>query len=304
MRRHLPLLAASAALLLSLAALALTATWSPLRLTSAASAPANATSYLFVQTADAGSYADNGDGTATLTLTGAAPLMTFFSDRPVRDAGTLAVEDAIDELWDPELPAPNAVLVTTPAGGDEISAPLELRDPVYDPLTETLTLTVTPIGSVTPGLAEFELTAGVDVPEAFGPAELFIDSGYNRCKVRIENPSVHDLDLHSREPSDGDRWSGGPPETLPAGHNNSFEFKFHSNSKTKDGELVYYAANTDTVEITMSFGCRYVYADVNTENYFSTEPKHESCSTNASGWVDCSAYEDDDDTIVFKVTND
>jgi hypothetical protein len=43
---------------------------------------------LFVVQGTGGSYADTGDGTATLTLTGVNGQATWFNDRPQRQAGS------------------------------------------------------------------------------------------------------------------------------------------------------------------------------------------------------------------------
>lgn len=108
-----------------------------------ASSDAQASNWLFSQTADAGSIAPNGDGTWTLTLTDVDPVVLAFTDRPLRDAQAGSAERLV-EAW-PEMFGdvnPNGVVVAHNDVGATNSAVVELMDPSIDGTTMTYKVNV------------------------------------------------------------------------------------------------------------------------------------------------------------------
>lgn len=127
---------------------------------SAADVPAPAeksVGYLFVQTAQAGMYADG-----ILTLDGVPEQTVFFSDRPVRKAGHLSTKTFL-EGWKEgpnsfQQDPPNATLSIL-SGQRVMTAVLELRNPVQT--GNQLQYTVTVLEGMPPA--------------SFGAASLFLD---------------------------------------------------------------------------------------------------------------------------------
>jgi microcystin-dependent protein len=107
-----------------------------------------------------------GEGAFTLTLSDASDRTTWFSDRPVRDGGTIDTATLIND-WAAlgfEGDAPNAVLSV--AGREsQPGLVIELMSPTFEDAADQLTLDVRVIGHEAVG----------DIPSAFGEASLFID---------------------------------------------------------------------------------------------------------------------------------
>ena len=108
-----------------------------------ASPEAQASNWLFSQTADAGSISPNGDGTWTLTLSDVDPVALAFTDRPLRDAQAGSAKRLV-EVW-PEMFSdsnPNGVVVAHNDRGATNSSVVELMDPVLNDTTMTYTVKV------------------------------------------------------------------------------------------------------------------------------------------------------------------
>lgn len=123
--------------------------------------PPTTQSLLYVLNAGGGSQ--TGD---VLRLTEVSGRVVFFSDRPARNSGQQSVQEFVAG-WtsngfstDP----PNADLQVG-VGSQATGYLLELRDPVYDATTDTLTFRVTSLD-------------GRPAPAQFGAAVLFVDSGF------------------------------------------------------------------------------------------------------------------------------
>lgn len=119
------------------------------------SSEAQASNWLFSQTADAGSISPNGDGTWTLTLTDVDPVVMAFTDRPLREAQAGSAERLV-EAW-PDMfgdANPNGVVVAHNDRGATNSAVVELMDPSLEGTTMTYTVKVLTNegGSADPGV--------------------------------------------------------------------------------------------------------------------------------------------------------
>lgn len=260
MTKNRALVLAYGALAVVMIALLLTTTWSPISLTRSDSGPsADAVgTYLFVQTAESGTLQEEGGGGYSLVLEGAAPLQTYFTDRPARDAGTMTVDEAIDLLWDSEADPPNAALQTTLGDGTAVTLAVELTDPVYDADAETLSFSARLLDGVTPGLADFEFDAAEDFPVRLRAPELFIDSSYSSCSVYVTNSTNQSLTRQSYDPSRSTRWGNHtPPDaSIAAGVQTSWVFRFKSLIDNEHGKATYAIGSTgSTVEL--SWSCRY-----------------------------------------------
>jgi hypothetical protein len=89
--------------------------------------------FLFVQLAEAGSWAPNPeeDGSYLLTLSGAGSQTLYFSDRPARIVGTVATDQFLAGLgFSPYQPPNAAVVVQTPEGERDVLV-VELYNPIY-----------------------------------------------------------------------------------------------------------------------------------------------------------------------------
>ena len=118
--------------------------------------------YLFVESADKVYIkVDNSkDGTYTITLKNVDPLVTYFSDRPIRNAGELTVDKFL-EIWQNDSNdsfkknPPNAVLHAKKGDlfTDEhvFNFAIELSNPVYNKKERSLTFVAKPLpGNIDP----------------------------------------------------------------------------------------------------------------------------------------------------------
>jgi hypothetical protein len=151
---------------------------------------------LFVHAAPHGTMVSPaGDGRYTLTLRDSAPQVIWFSDRPERHFGHLAVERFVTG-WgsfgfakDP----PNGALTLLRADDSEDTVILELGQPSYDANERTLSFPARVLEHANGRLADFESANDKGVPERFAEASLFIDdtSGYGPlqrcCQYGAEN---------------------------------------------------------------------------------------------------------------------
>jgi hypothetical protein len=134
-------------------------------------------SWLFSQTAGAGTYTERADGTATLTLTDVDDAVTGFTDRPDRDTVLFPSAKLVD-AW-PTLfatSAPNAVLVVRDASGVASSFVLTLSDPAVDGSTMTYAAKAVQgqdHSSQLPGMTQAPFTTP---PATFATVSLFIDN--------------------------------------------------------------------------------------------------------------------------------
>lgn len=126
-------------------------------------------------------------GLYTLTLTGVGKEVTWFADRPRRDAGLLAAPRLFGDwgrLGFRKSP-PNAALVVSGARASEDTMALALRLRHYDRRDHTASFSARALGSVGGGLRHLERRLDASVPARFGDASLFIDNGefYFGCTI-------------------------------------------------------------------------------------------------------------------------
>jgi hypothetical protein len=118
-------------------------------------------------------------GLYALTLKGVDKDITWFADRPRRDAGRLAARHLFGDwgrLGFGKSP-PNAALVVSGARASEDTMALELRLRHYDRRDRTASFSARALGSVGGGLRHLERRLDRHVPAHFHNASLFIDNG-------------------------------------------------------------------------------------------------------------------------------
>lgn len=136
------------------------------------------TYFLFVQTADAGTFSPiNGKpGRYELVLEGAGSQTLYFSDRPARISGTAPTEKFLQGLGFSESNPPNAAIeVVKPDNSTELIV-VELRSPHYDAQAGRLTYEVAILKDAgTGGLAQYGNRLSTTLPPKFRNVALFID---------------------------------------------------------------------------------------------------------------------------------
>ena len=140
--------------------------------------------FLFVQQFDSGTWqpSDAGDGTYTLTLSGAAAQTVAFADAPNRAVTTFPTDDLLGVIGFSPDNLPNAALtVTGPDGRDAIV--VELAGIDYDLDTNSVTYTATVVPAADGGnLGAIARQQDDDqLPAEFGAGSLFIDSVSRVC---------------------------------------------------------------------------------------------------------------------------
>jgi hypothetical protein len=133
---------------------------------------------LFVQTATGGTLEPGEDGSGlALTLSGVTPQVVWFSDRPARASGQIAVPAFVD-LWEGygfvAVP-PNAALSLLDAEDAADTVVVELGPPEWDADAGTLRYPASLLNEATGNLSHFASDIDAGVGTSFGPAALFID---------------------------------------------------------------------------------------------------------------------------------
>jgi hypothetical protein len=138
--------------------------------------------FMFVQSAQSGTLVPvaGEDNLYTLTLRGTSPQTIAFSDRPERIVVQAPMQKFLDGMCFSPENGPNAALEILGAAEDQDVAVVELFDPVYDALNQTLKYSVSILEQPNHSYAAFNERADKALPETFGPAALFIDDCSNR----------------------------------------------------------------------------------------------------------------------------
>ena len=140
-------------------------------------APSSVGGQLFVASASDGTFEPlKAEHEFTLTLGRVHDLVSVFTDRPGRKAGTESLAD-FTAAWDQRGFAktpPNAAVVW---GKDSSTRIFELSDPAYDAATDTLAFTARDLGDESSSaLSSFRGTPDVELPIDLGEVAVFIDN--------------------------------------------------------------------------------------------------------------------------------
>jgi uncharacterized protein YjbI with pentapeptide repeats len=133
---------------------------------------------MFLQNATRGTFEKiPGTGLYRLRLEGVSPRVTWFSDRPARDAGVIPVRGFVESWRGFGFSAdhPNAALTITGARSRGHTVVLELSRPRYTAARRTLRYIARPIRAADGNLASFEARRNARLPRQFGASALFID---------------------------------------------------------------------------------------------------------------------------------
>lgn len=159
--------------------------------------------YLFVQSAVSGSFvpSDTEEDIYILSLNGAAPVTTYFSDRPYRLSGYITTSDFIASwndasddgfLKDP----PNAAIQIAGATSTEDVVIVELLDVLYDQDAGTVKYRTKIVRKVNDSIELFHSRndPAESIPANFGPVSLFIDSWYSKAWHKVKKVVVDTAD--------------------------------------------------------------------------------------------------------------
>lgn len=186
--------------------------------------PEKEASFMFVQTAEKGSFAplDGADKTRyKLTLSSVGPETIYFSDRPQRIAGGLENGRFLRSFpFSPANPPNAAVVLSTPKSRDEDVIVVELTKPNYDAKARTLSYEVKVLTNTEGGLAFYADKLDARLPAAFEQVSVFIDDcpnttaecyGSYQCSGGGEDQQCCRVDCGSLGYSVGTCWQWFPP---------------------------------------------------------------------------------------------
>lgn len=168
-------------------------------------------STLFVQTAEGGTLRRTSGGKYRLELTGVDRHAVFFSDRPQRDKGVVALADSLSVLYGPKSPPPNAALVVNERRLEGV-VPLELARGRYDARRGLLVYDAKPLRDLTrPNLKHYDDRFDRTPPRRFGRASLFVDSVIGEtCEGTLFNATPYRLSVSSFSKFGTDTWNIKP----------------------------------------------------------------------------------------------
>jgi len=146
------------------------------------------TDALFVVNAKAGTATTPAKGTFPLQLTGLDHDAVFFTDRPARDSGIVAVDRMLDMLAKGHQGPPNGAVEVQDGTRGPVVAAVELNDPHYDQAAGTLTAQARILPKTTgPHLHHYDARLASQLPATFQEAALFIDTAVTT--VSVAHPS-------------------------------------------------------------------------------------------------------------------
>lgn len=131
--------------------------------------------FLGVIQATDGTLTPHGEG-FTLTLRRVAPQVAVFSDRPERQAGAISSSSYLD-TWATDFRGdpPNAALAVLNGAPRADTIVLTLQPPQRR--GSSVSFLARPVNSTSENLQQFKAQADRSVPQRFGDASLFVDSG-------------------------------------------------------------------------------------------------------------------------------
>ncbi len=141
--------------------------------------------YLFTHKAGAGTTEKIDDDTYLLNFSTVDPKVVYFSDRPARDVGRVALPRFLDTLGFEAVDPPNAAVTLTDADGNETQMVVELTDPLYNHDEKTLTYKAKFLRDDQSGTFARYGTNNEDivVPESFVEAQFFIDGCAHKNEI-------------------------------------------------------------------------------------------------------------------------
>lgn len=160
------------------ASAAVAADVTPVKSLPKADEPENPSSFMFVQTAEHGTMTpiSAAEGTYHLTLQGVAPQTIYFSDRPQRIAGGMALDKFLQRFpFGVENPPNAAIALSEPKSPDEDVVIVEMTKPSYDAAKKTLSYDVKVLKEASANLAFFAKKLDERLPQKFDRVSLFID---------------------------------------------------------------------------------------------------------------------------------
>jgi hypothetical protein len=132
-------------------------------------------SFLFVQNAASGTFVGDGNGSYTLALNGVSPQTIYFSDRPVRDAGQVAMQEFLASGCFNSSNPPNVAIDVLGAGEGNDVVIVELTNPIYNANSATLQYTARILKDGNFTVESLNTRRDASIPESFGAVALFID---------------------------------------------------------------------------------------------------------------------------------
>lgn len=134
--------------------------------------------YFFVQEGAGGSYSPDEQGNYSLTLTDVRPDTIAISDRPFHDVQFGSNTEFVKSFnWNPIDP-PNALLIIQESDTREAVIALELMDPAYNSMNNTLSYTVKILENAefeSDWISDMNMSENQSIPSTFGRAQLIID---------------------------------------------------------------------------------------------------------------------------------
>jgi hypothetical protein len=158
-------------------------------------APQKPQKVLFVQSAGQGTLVPvkGSQNELVLILRDVTPSTLWFTDRPARESGSVATEDAITRIgFDNNSPGssdgpPNAVLSLQDSTEAHDMLAVTLRNPKYDATAKTLQYSVTKLPDVTNASLPVPVQQlDTSLPRKFGHATLFIDDVVGDYPITVE----------------------------------------------------------------------------------------------------------------------
>lgn len=134
-------------------------------------------SYMFVQSADSGSFVpiEREENLYHLTLEGVSANTTYFSDRPERIVGQAPMQKFLEGMGFSESNPPNAALEVLESKESSDLVVVELFNPAYHAETNTLEYTASILKEPNHSYAVFNENHDRSIPKSFGANSLFID---------------------------------------------------------------------------------------------------------------------------------
>jgi hypothetical protein len=185
--------------------------------------PHHKTNYLFTLDARTGALTPEGGGRYRLDLANVHPSALYFTDRPVRQVGTVDPQRLFTGLLDSGHDPPNlAINATNPKTGRQEVMGVTMTSARYDAAAHTASFEVKALPQGPAPRREHNLT-DVVLPKSLAHTSLFIDdSTQHTCTVSIMDMTNTNMSLESASKWDTDSWTNNisPQSTWSLGTGN------------------------------------------------------------------------------------